>query len=199
MKKAAHDQAKKMFFRSKGRITNKEIADAVMVNPLTVGRWKRDEDWMELLSQPKPPRKPGPSLIRKKTERDKALEIFLESGGEVTNKELAQRTGVSAATIAKWKQDDNWTGQLASRSVEEQPAPLPFPEPTPTPAAEERDVDMAALVAPEQIVRINEKIDAILAREYLTAGEVAQLAEAKKDALEAVDIYVTIARELGVI
>ncbi len=47
--------------------------------------------------------------------------------------------------------------------------------------------------------RINQRIDGLLQRDYLTAGEVAELAAAKRDMLDAVEIYVAIARELGAI
>ena len=58
---------------------------------------------------------------------------------------------------------------------------------------------MGELASPEQIARINQRIDSLLQRDHLTAGEVAELAAAKRDMLDAVEIYVAIARELGVI
>ena len=49
MKKEARIQAEKTFRRAGGKITNREIAKLVKVNPLTVGRWKRDDDWKSKL------------------------------------------------------------------------------------------------------------------------------------------------------
>ena len=59
MKKEARDKALKMFLKAKGKITNKDIADAVKVNPLTVGRWKKEHKWeQELKKQAKAGAKP---------------------------------------------------------------------------------------------------------------------------------------------
>jgi len=193
MKKEAREQAEKMFLKSKGKSTNKEIADAVKVNPLTIGRWKKELKWEAKLKAAKPAAKPPSGVIRKKAARDKALQLYLDSGGKITNKELADKSGVSPATIAKWKDLDRW-----SKKVVRVVAPPP-PAPAPTPKKEEAEFDMGALASPQQILRINQRIDGLLERDYLTAGEVAELAAAKRDMLDAVEIYVAIARELGAI
>lgn len=189
MKKEAREQAMKMFMKAKGKVTNKEIADAVKVNPLTIGRWKKEEKWEAKLKAAKPAAKPPSGVVRKKVARDKALQLFLDSGGKMTNKELARRAGVSPATISKWKELDRWSKKVV-------PAAAPAAAP---PAKEAAEFDMGALSSPEQIIRINQRIDGLLQRDYLTAGEVAELAAAKRDMLDAVEIYVAIARELGAI
>jgi len=58
---------------------------------------------------------------------------------------------------------------------------------------------MGDLVSPEQIIRINQRIDVMLERDYLTAEDISDLAEAKREALEAVEIYLGIVRELGLL
>jgi uncharacterized protein YjcR len=189
MKKEAREQAIKMFMKAKGKVTNKQIADAVKVNPLTIGRWKKEEKWEAKLKAAKPAAKPPSGVVRKKAARDKALQLFLDSGGKMTNKELARRAGVSPATISKWKELDRWSKKVAPATA----------APAARPATEAAEFDMGALSSPEQIIRINQRIDGLLQRDYLTAGEVAELAAAKRDMLDAVEIYVAIARELGAI
>lgn len=187
MKKEARDQGQKMFVKAGGKITNREIAKAVGVNPLTVGRWKREDDWeSKLKSGQQPEVRAAGGIVRKKVARDKALRLYIDSGGNVTNKELARRVGVSPATVSKWKEQDGWTDQLAPLKQEAAPR-----------AAEELELDMGELASPEQIIQINRRIDALLQRDYLTSGELADLAQAKNDLLAAVETYLAIVREIG--
>lgn len=193
MKKEARIQAEKMFLRAAGKITNREIAKGVAVNPLTVGRWKRDDKWEAKLKQLQKADKKeaGASVVRKKAARDKAVQFYMDAGGNITNKELAMRVGVSPATISKWKELDGWIDQIKAEPVE--------PEPAPAAPVEEPDLDMGDLAAPEQIIHINQKINALLQREHLTAEEIGHLADAKSDLLEALEIYLAIVREVGAI
>ena len=178
-----------MYLKAKGKITNKELADRVKVNPLTIGRWKRGDNWESELKAPKrPPRAATGVVVRKKAVHDKALNLYMSAGGNITNKELAWRVGVSPATISKWKDLDGW-----KRKVAEKQKKVPVVEKV------EPELDMGELASPEQIVRINQRIDGLLRRDHLTAGEVAELAAAKRDMMDAVEIYVAVARELGVI
>jgi len=187
MKKEARTQALKMFLKTGGRITNREIAKGVGVNPLTVGRWKRDDDWDSKLKAGEPPEgKVAAGVVRKKAARDKALKLYVEVGGNITNKDLARRVDVSPATISKWKEQDSWMDQL-------EPVKLGAP----AGAAEELELDMGELASPEQIIQINHRIDAMLQRDYLTSGELADLAQAKSDLLAAVETYLAIVREVG--
>jgi uncharacterized protein YjcR len=187
MKKEARDQGQKMFVKAGGKITNREIAKEVGVNPLTVGRWKREDDWeSKLKSEQQPEARAAGGIVRKKVARDRALRLFIDSGGNVTNKELARNVGVSPATVSKWKEQDAWTDQLEPLKQETAPR-----------AAEELELDMGELASPEQIIRINSRIDALLQRDYLTSGELADLAQAKNDLLAAVETYLAIVREVG--
>jgi len=191
MKKEARAQAEKMFIKAAGRITNRDIAKAVNVNALTIGRWKHEDDWVAKLTQaeqsPVMTGAPSGTIVRKKAARDKALKIYIECEGNITNKELAKRTGVSAATVSKWKEQDKWDDQLASaKEFDVRMA-----------QGEEKQIDIAELVSPEQIVEINRRIENLLARDYLTAAEIADLATAKSDLLEAVLTYMDIVREIG--
>ncbi len=189
MKKEARERAEKMFLKAGGKITNRQIAKTVGVNALTVGRWKREDKWaatLKKMEQAASKPKVG-GVVRKKAARDRALQIFLEAGGNVTNKELASKAGVSPATISKWKEQDGWVKQAATAKA---------PEPTEV-AREEQELDIGELVSPEQIVQINRRIESLLSRDYLTAGEIADLATAKSDLLEAVLTYMAIVREVG--
>jgi hypothetical protein len=93
---------------------------------------------------------------------------------------------VSPATISKWKQADGWIDQLTPSELE---APAEF--------REEGELDIGELASPEQIIQINQRIDSLLKRDYLTSSEVADLAEAKSALLEAVDIYLAIVHDVG--
>jgi uncharacterized protein YjcR len=190
MKKEARIQAEKMFLKAGGKITNREIAKATKVNALTVGRWKRENNWEAKLKgeEQEAPKEAG-GVVRKKAARDKAIKIYLEASGNITNKDLAKKVGVSPATISKWKQLDNWIAKIEPEEEEEVPA-----EEVERP---ETDLDVGELASPEQIIRLNRRIDTLLQRDYLTAAEVAALAEAKSDLLAAVEIYLSIVREVG--
>ncbi len=191
MKKDQMERAEKMYLKARGKVTNKAIADAVGVNSLTVGRWKKKQGWDEKLEEmlASPP-KAATGQIRKREARDNALDYFIEMGGNITNKDLAMHVGVAAATISKWKQLDNWEAKLSEEApvlqetyVESEIPPL--------------DIDIDELAYPEQIIQINHKIDQLLTRDYLTSGEIAQIAEAKSNLLDAVDMYLGIMREFG--
>jgi uncharacterized protein YjcR len=187
MKKEARTQALKMFLKAGGKITNREIAKAVGVNPLTVGRWKRDDDWeSELKAGQVPQGRAAVRVVRKKAARDKALKLYVDAAGNITNKDLARQVGVSPATISKWKEQDGWIDRLA-----------PVKPGAPAMLAEGQELDMGDLASPEQIIQINRRIDTLLQRDYLTSGELADLAQAKNDLLAAVETYLAIVREVG--
>ncbi len=191
MKKEARAQAEKMFLKAGGKITNRDIAKTVDVNPLTVGRWKREDKWETKIKQAEPAHAKGGAapgtIVRKKAARDKAMKIYMEMEGGITNKELAKRVDVSPATVSKWKEQDGWDNQLfLMKGADIKATPL-----------EGEEIDIGELVSPEQIVEINRRIKDLLARDYLTASEIADLATAKSDLLEAVLTYMDIVREVG--
>ncbi len=190
MKKEARLQAQNMYLKAGGKITNRDIAKSVHVNALTIGRWKRDENWDAKL--PQDSRGVGTEkggIIRKKGAKDKALKLYMDASGNITNKDLALRVGVSPATISKWKDADNWISRLLQLDTNGENI---YPE-----SVVDEDYDLGELVSPDQIVKINRRIDNLLKRDYLSAGEIADLAEAKSGILDAVEVYLTIAREVG--
>lgn len=194
MKKEARIQAEKMYLEAGGKITNRELADAVGVNPLTVGRWKREYEWDDKLVESHSIRQDtGPGVVRKKAARDKALSLYLDAGGNITNKELARKVDVSPATISKWKEHDNWIDKI----VPEVPEIPEISEEAPVSEAVQGGPQLHDLVSPEQIIELNRKVDGLLTREHLTADELLSLAEAKSRMLEAVGIYLDIARDYG--
>lgn len=44
--------------------------------------------------------------------RDKALEMFIEHNGAITNREIAKRLDVLEKTISAWKSRDKWNGKI---------------------------------------------------------------------------------------
>lgn len=189
MKKEARLQAENMFLAAKGKITNKEIAQALHVNALTVGRWRREGRWENLLSEQNiiPQHQEKTSLVRKRNARDRAEQLYLQAGGNITNKQLATTVGVSPATISKWKEIDRWI-----EKIEFEPSRLSQPHQH----GKHDDVDVAELISSRQIVEINHKIDQILAREHLGADEIMALANAKSSLLAAVASYISIRNDL---
>ncbi len=187
MKKEGRIAAENMFLRAGGKITNIEIAKLVKVNRLTVGRWKRDDNWKSKLKagEHAAPQKAA-GVIRKKAARDKAVKLYNEVAGNVTNKELAKKVGVSAPTISNWKRADGWIDQLTPSESEARAL-----------LKEEAELVVGQLAFPEQIIQINQRIDNLFKRDCLTASEVADLAEAKSALFKAVDIYLAIVHDVG--
>ncbi len=194
MKKEALGIAEQMFLEAKGKITNKHIAEAVGVNSLTVGRWKKRHGWEDKLREAEEASSvKGTGSVRKKAARDEALRYFLEMGGHVTNKDVAVHVNVTPATVSKWKEIDDWVSKLQAGPTEvKEDGPM-----VETEFEAEIDLDIDALAYPEQITKINAKIDQLLDRDHLTSGEIAEISQAKKNLLGAVDIYVTVIRDLG--
>ncbi|MCX5860881.1 MAG: phage terminase small subunit-related protein [Deltaproteobacteria bacterium] len=189
MKKEARLQAEKMFVNAKGKITNREIAKTLNVNALTVGRWKREEEWDSILKAREQAaiKEDRAGSVRKKDARDKAVRLYTDAGGNITNKELAIKVGVSPATISKWKEVDAWISNIQLQPLTVQESPV---------AQEEPGFDLNEMASPEQIIRINKKIDVFLAREHLLASEILDLADAKSALLESVETYLAIVRDL---
>ena len=92
MKKEARLQAEKIYLNAKEKITNREIAKALNVNALTVGRWKREDDWdATIKAKEQAATKEKAGLVRKKEAREKAIMLYMQAGGNITNKELAKK------------------------------------------------------------------------------------------------------------
>ena len=45
MEKDAKNKAERLFLDAKGKISNVEIAKKVGAHPITVGKWKRQDNW----------------------------------------------------------------------------------------------------------------------------------------------------------
>ena len=47
----------------------------------------------------------------KSPEREKARKLYLKSDKTAKNKEIAEKLGVSASLVAKWKSQDTWDSE----------------------------------------------------------------------------------------
>jgi transposase len=188
MKKEARLQAEKIYLNAKEKITNREIAKALNVNALTVGRWKREDGWdATIKAKAQAATKEKAGLVRKKEAREKAVKLYMQAGGNITNKELAKKVGVSPATISKWKEVDAWITQIQLVPIESEESPVD---------QEDSGFDLGELASPEHIIEINRKIESLLIREHLTASEILDLASAKSTLLEAIVTYLVIVRDV---
>jgi len=188
MKKEARLQAEKIYLNAKEKITNREIAKALNVNALTVGRWKREDGWdATIKAKEQAATKEKAGLVRKKEAREKAVKLYMQAGGNITNKELAKKVGVSPATISKWKEVDAWITQIQLGPIEAEESPVD---------QEDSGFDLGELASPEHIIEINRKIESLLIREHLTASEILDLASAKSTLLEAIVTYLVIVRDV---
>jgi len=209
MKKDARKQAESVFLDAKGEISNVEIAKKVNVNPLTVGKWKRQDDWQAKLvaAQAAEARKTQRAVPRKKGAHDKALGLYQDVAGNITNKALADRVGVSAATIAGWKAAEGWADRLKEMpepvtvevaKVEEAVTAAEVEEVEVAPEApiaeemeeiEEIEIDVEALVCPDHFAQLNKCIGEMLERGCLSPTDIKTVAEAKEAVLRAAIAY----------
>ena len=188
MKKEARLQAEKIYLNAKEKITNREIAKALNVNALTVGRWKREDDWdATIKAKEQAATKEKAGLVRKKEAREKAIMLYMQAGGNINNKELAKKVEVSPATISKWKEVDAWITQIQLGPIETEESRVD---------QEDSGFDLGELASPEHIIEINRKIESLLIREHLTASEILDLASAKSTLLEAIVTYLVIVRDV---
>ena len=166
MKKESRTKAATLFIQSGGKATNKEIADKLGVHPLSVGRWKKQDNWAAKLEEPKPkpkPRAPGakrPPVVRKKSKQEEAMKLYVESGGQITNKALATKVGVSPITISNWKKAGSWTTQVekppvtAPAAVDAVEEEILLSAVQDAQAVEEIEIDLQALTFPDQITQV---------------------------------------------
>jgi hypothetical protein len=118
---------------------------------------------------------------------EKAVKIFRESGGSISNADLSKQVNVSPQTVANWKKTPEWSKTDVKEVV-----------PEPVKAAVSRPaVDLDAIMAPQDLVALNEKLRLMLNREYLTSEDLENLAHAKLALLEAADFYLGISRCAG--
>ena len=200
MQKEARHQAEQIFLEAKGKLSNVEIAKKVGAHPITVGKWKREDDWTGKLSELKKnaPKKQQVSSARKKKAHDEAFRLYVESSGKVSNKALADKVGVSATTISNWKSAEAWNKVLEQPS-EPTPAAIKKEEPpiriSPAPEEqmiEEIEIDVDALAYPDHISILNKQIDEVLGRGALSPTDIKTVAEAKEAVLRTVRAYLEV-------
>lgn len=199
MKKEARLQAETMFLDADGKISNIAISKKVGVNPLTVGRWKKADDWIAKLTKglAKAEEKELPRSARKKNEYDKAVKLYLASQGKITNKELAKKVGVSPASVATWKVSEHWVEKLKKPDQPSSPATVGLEAPAQTALSEKAEpeiieIDLEELACPAHITRLNKRIDDMLSQDYLSPLDLRTVAEAKEAVLGAVSAYIDI-------
>jgi len=200
MKKEARQQAKSIFLDANGKISNVEIAKRVGVNPLTVGKWKKADGWTAKPTEKNAgkQKKNAPRPPRKKGAHDRALELYLKSGGKLTNTALAREVGVSPASIGSWKTTEHWADRITKPKAPVPPAPARAQKPPKAPgvpetsAVGEIEIDVEKLASPDHIGQLNKKIDELLGREYLSPADLKTLAEAKEAVLGVVSAYIDI-------
>jgi transposase len=200
MQKDARHKAEQFFLEAKGKVSNVEIAKKLGAHPITVGKWKRQDDWTGKLAaaEEKVPKKPGAASARKKIAHDEAFKSYLEARGKVSNKALADKVGVSATTISNWKTAGDWNKVLeqplqpkaAEIEIEEAPEKMtPSPE---VPVTEEIEIDVDALAFPDHITALNKQIDETLGRGALSPVDLKTVAEAKEAVLKALRAYLEV-------
>ncbi len=205
MKKDARTKAETLFLQSGGKAGNKEIADKLGVHPLTVGRWRKQDGWVAKLEEPKPkaPAEKRPAVVRKKSKQEEALKLFLQSGGSIGIKALATKVGVSPTTISNWKRAGNWTAQVkkppvsvpaAITAVEEEVLVSCSQE---SQVVEEIEIDLEALTYPDHFTVLNQRLDEMLAREYLSPLDLKTAAEAKEALLKAMSAYIDVLEKVS--
>jgi len=169
----------------------------VGVHPLSVGRWKRDDDWPVKLAkaQAKGPEKARKISVRKQQAHDKAFKAYLESGGKISNRVLADQVGVSAAGISSWKASESWGEKLekGAKPLAAEIAPVEAGSELP-PALEmdekdEIEIDVDALAYPDHISLLNRQIDELLGRGLLSPVDLKTIAEANEAVLQVVIAY----------
>lgn len=200
MEKEARTKAESLFLQTQGKISNVEIAKQVGAHPITVGKWKRQDDWTGKLAQAeeKVPRKQQRSSARNKIAHDEAFESYLVASGKVSNKTLADKVGVSATTISNWKNAEGWSKVLEQpmepkpAEIEKVEAPKEMSPSAEAPVAEEIEIDVDALAFPDHITALNKQIDETLGRGALSPIDLKTVAEAKEAVLRAVRAYLEV-------
>jgi transposase-like protein len=199
MKKEAKNKALKLYLSSNGRISNVEISRLVDVSVNTIGRWKQKDDWESKLRNNEPTilDQVQEFVVRKKKEREEAFRLYKAAGGDISNAALAAEVKVNPVTIAKWKEADQWDKLLMEPEPEKliETATIFKATGTREPVGD-WEIDLDELANPHQIVDMNLKIDTLLKRDHLSAGELADLATAKSNLLEGIMTYLAILSEL---
>ncbi len=112
--------------------------------------------------------------MKKDDDRKLGEKLFLEHRGRITNKEIARQIQAHPATIARWKEIDEWDLKLVQSMNE----------------PEEDNMDETLLYADDtrQINTLNERIDNYLKKTELLPAEIRDLAEAKFHLMQCMEI-----------
>jgi len=111
----------------------------------------------------------------------------------MSNVQLSKESGVSAATIAKWKKMPQWDEAVSVPAM---------PEPAKVEAALEpakpqvSKIDLDAVIAPQDLITLNERLRSMLAREYLTSADLEHLSNAKLSLLEAAGVLMGVLEDM---
>lgn len=195
-KKEAHAKALEIYIKSKGKTPLSAIAEAVGVSSFSVGRWHKMENWKEKIKGAPTSHKQNPvqaASVRNKDLFDQAVKLFNESGGKISNTALSKQIGVSPTSIANWKKMPQWS-EGAAVAVIPEPSETPSPEIAPPieTAPAPQVVDLESITSPQDLIALNERLRAMLLRDFLTADELEHLSNAKLILLEAAEVYLGI-------
>jgi hypothetical protein len=222
-KKEAHAQALKMFIESKGKTPLQAIAKAVGVSSVSVSRWHQKENWKEQIGTLKAapavtekekvaPIKAAPAVkkrksaesvvIRKKGLFDQAVKIFNESGGKISNVALAKQLDINSTSIARWKKMPQWSQAVVVTVSPEAVETTSPPEVAPPPlevvsAPQAAEFDVETITSLQDLITLNERLRAMLNRDFLTAAEIEHLSNAKLSLLESAEVYLGIVKGEG--
>jgi transcriptional regulator with XRE-family HTH domain len=201
MKQEARNEAQRIFFSANAKVSNVEIAKKLRVDPRTVAKWKREDDWESKFSRIQAgdgSEKIRSRPLKKKGAHDQALSLYLEASGEMSNRTLAKRVGVSVQTISNWKLAESWSEKLRespkSEPIEigELKAPPELPSVREPEEADEIQIDVDEVAYPEHVTLLNKRIDQILGQKHLSPTDLKTVAEAKIAVLHAVRAYVEV-------
>lgn len=201
MNEEARNEAQRIFFSANGKISNVEIAKKLRVDPRTVGKWKRDDAWESKFSRIRAgegSERMRSRPLKKKGAHDQALSLYLDTDGEMSNRALAKRVGVSVQTISNWKLAEGWSDKLKERpkleaiATEEVEAAAQHPPVREQEEAVGLQVDVNEVAYPHHVTLLNKRIDQILGQRHLSPTDLKTVAEAKVAVLHAVRAYVEV-------
>jgi uncharacterized protein YjcR len=161
-------KALKLYLESKGEMSVGEIAAKAETRPNVVGAWIKKEGWHKQLTgkpkeetgtdkparETKSKRARKTAVLRKRDAFEKALQMFRESGGTISNTDISKALGIGMATVAKWKAMPEWTMEAEQASKTEEKLPVR--------AESKRDIKPAAVYKDgmiEALQRIDKALD----------------------------------------
>jgi uncharacterized protein YjcR len=160
-------KAYKLYLESNGEMSVSEIAAKAKTRPNVIGAWIKKEGWhnrltdklKEEMSTEKPKTQPRSKTasktrdLRKPETFDKALQMFRDSGGKISNSAISKALNVGMATVAKWKAMPEWTMEAEHTGKTEKRLPAR--------AESKRDVKPVA-IHKDGIIEALQKIDKAL-------------------------------------